>query len=362
MHRSLPGLAALCLVIFASLAQAADAPPALPAGSFALQLKVMDSDTSQPLKAHVISLSLSGEHGEARMVLLVSDAGTISLPLESGKWRIIATIDSQDTPGNDYFGILETDLRNDSGLTLFMMPVGSISGLVLFENRTVSDAQISLKCPSQFYDMGAFYKNVRSDGFGSFGMNSVPAKNCELFASSNGKNGVASLGVRKGGFSNVRINLSQLSQPDEKNYGQMLLIGAAIILAAIGFAAFMRRRQGIGKDTKANAIEDRMSRPKGPSKVRQAASSSPKPSEAGGIKATPKMKAILETLSENERKIAIFLIENNGKSRQNRIYYALLIPKVSLSRAVFSLENKNIIKTKRFGKVKEIELSEWFLG
>ena len=70
----------------------------------------------------------------------------------------------------------------------------------------------------------------------------------------------------------------------------------------------------------------------------------------------------MKTLKDRERKVVEFLLENENKSTQSKIRYETTIPKTSLIRIFESLENKNIIKIERVGKLKKIELTEWFLG
>ncbi|MEK6953376.1 MAG: hypothetical protein AABX01_00075 [Candidatus Micrarchaeota archaeon] len=353
--------------IFALIASAQDSPPSLPAGSFNLQLRVLDSDTSNPLIAHVASLLFTGDSGEIRSVQLISDAGYVSLPLENGNWRLIALIDRQETQGNDYFGMQSFELKRDSNLTLYMMPAASIAGKVLFENKSVSGARISLRCASEFYEMGKFYENVKSDEFGSFAMQSAPAGNCEIFASASGKIGSTQISITRGEYKSIQIILDSQLQDDGTNFNWLILVGALIILiVAINkiIKRWMGKNDGAAgiadrADSKAkDAINAHAVKPK--AGKRSGKQSNNGNDDEGKLKVSSKMKAIIQTLNENEKRIVDHLLENNGRSRQNKIYYALLIPKVTLSRTVFSLENKNIIKTRRLGKVKEIELSEWF--
>jgi len=341
------------LILFSMLVgggHAADSPPMLPEGSYNLQMEVFDSESSNPLSAHVISLLFSGEGGDLRSVQLISESGRIKNALEAGSWKLIASIDLPATHGNDYFGMAQIQLAKDANLTLFMMPVGSVSGLVLFENRTVSDAALLVRCPSGFYDMGKFYENVKSDRSGSFAMNSLPAKNCELFAYSNGRSGSVKINLQRGEFRSIQISLSNKAQVEERYETVILLIAAFFLVAIVVYKIWLRQKGQGKKQIRSTRIRKAIS-----AKLPSAKSAETK------VKVTQKMGAIMGTLNGNERRILEFIIKQDGRTRQNRIYYALLIPKVTLSRAIFSLESKNIIKSHRIGKVKEIELTEWFL-
>ncbi|MFH1750583.1 MAG: hypothetical protein ABH863_02800 [Candidatus Micrarchaeota archaeon] len=341
------------LILFAALivlSHAQDAPPDLPAGNFNLQLQLRDSGTSNSLGGYIADLRFSGYNGEMRNVILLDELGVAHISLDGTKWLLIANIDAPDTPGNDYFGMLELNLTGDSNITLHMMPVGSVSGIVLSNNRTVQGARIALKCPTHFYDMEKFYGEIRTDEFGSFAMNSVPAKNCELFARSNGMSGRAGILLSKGDLKDVQILLTQESVKEEDNPAPFIAFGGLLLLI-IGAIIFIGR-----KKPKEQAEKTRPMEKKAPSSKTSRA-----PPGSNTTRVTQRMRAIIGTLNGNERRIIEFLIQNGGIGRQNKVYHALLIPKVTLSRAVFSLENKNIIKTKRIGKVKELELTEWFL-
>ena len=72
-----------------------------------------------------------------------------------------------------------------------------------------------------------------------------------------------------------------------------------------------------------------------------------------------KLKAIRQTLNERENKIIKELIEHK-KLKQSQLQHLTKIPKVSLSRYLVSLENKNLIIKKSLGKTNIIEINKNF--
>ncbi len=335
-------LVLIAFVLIVSLAIAQDAPPALPEGNFDINFIVKNADTSEALKEEIIKLDFSSEGREYRSVQLISSDGIVENSLEAGLWKVHAQINKQETDGNDYFGVGEIAVSKDNNYTIFMMPVGSIAGRVYWEEKTVYGAKIALKCATSFYDMEEIYPSTYSDGHGSFTLNNVPTKNCEIFAQSNGMVGSTKVQLQRGELVDVEINLLQESSNRDDGVFFWVLFFAVI---AFVFFTYKRLTERNGKKiVKEKAIHERNIE-----------------DLEEGMVVTNKMKAVMQTLNGNERKIVEFLIENKGRSRQSKAYHALLIPKVTLSRAVFSLENKKIISTRKLGKVKELELTEWFL-
>ena len=82
----------------------------------------------------------------------------------------------------------------------------------------------------------------------------------------------------------------------------------------------------------------------------------------GGIEKTPEMARIMETLTERERAIVNALIKHNGEMTQVDLRYETEIPKSSLTGILRTLERRQIIKKKEWGRTNVIELSDWFLS
>jgi len=85
-----------------------------------------------------------------------------------------------------------------------------------------------------------------------------------------------------------------------------------------------------------------------------------KQNEFKSLKTTNKMRIVLNALNERERSIVELLLANEGRLKQAKIARELLMPKTSLTRAVQSLEKRNIVRTTPLGKHKIVELTDWF--
>lgn len=81
-----------------------------------------------------------------------------------------------------------------------------------------------------------------------------------------------------------------------------------------------------------------------------------------GIAVTSEMKKVMETLSENERRIVETLISGGGKATQAKLRRETGIAKSSLSGHLNALDRKKIIKKREYGRTNIVELSPWFLG
>ena len=74
---------------------------------------------------------------------------------------------------------------------------------------------------------------------------------------------------------------------------------------------------------------------------------------------TEKLKPIRATLNERENQIIKELLEHK-KLKQNQLQHLTKIPKVSLSRHLVNLENKNLIVKKSLGKTNIIQINKNF--
>lgn len=70
------------------------------------------------------------------------------------------------------------------------------------------------------------------------------------------------------------------------------------------------------------------------------------------------MVAVMETLTERERSVLEALIKYDGKMTQAEIRYETGIPKSSLTGIIVSLERRNIVTKKEWGRTNVIELAE----
>jgi len=80
------------------------------------------------------------------------------------------------------------------------------------------------------------------------------------------------------------------------------------------------------------------------------------------IEISSEMAAVMETLTHRERAILQALIDKGGRSTQRDLRYETRTPKSSLSGIINSLERRNLVIRKEWGRTNVIELSDWFLS
>jgi uncharacterized membrane protein len=84
--------------------------------------------------------------------------------------------------------------------------------------------------------------------------------------------------------------------------------------------------------------------------------------ESAEAQISGEMTAVMETLTERERSVLDALIKHEGKMTQADIRYETGIPKSSLTGIIISLERRNIVTKKEWGRTNVIELSERLRG
>jgi|GEM_PF-3394550 hypothetical protein len=78
------------------------------------------------------------------------------------------------------------------------------------------------------------------------------------------------------------------------------------------------------------------------------------------ITVSKEASSVMNMLNPRAKEILEFILQNDGKTTQAKIYHATGIPTTSLSRWVDTLERRGLIKTYKLGKLRKIELSESF--
>jgi len=80
------------------------------------------------------------------------------------------------------------------------------------------------------------------------------------------------------------------------------------------------------------------------------------------IAVSSEMKAVMDALTHRERSIMEALIKHGGRTTQAEIRYETGLPRSSLTMVLVSLERRNLITKKEWGRTNVIELSERFLS
>jgi uncharacterized membrane protein len=71
-----------------------------------------------------------------------------------------------------------------------------------------------------------------------------------------------------------------------------------------------------------------------------------------------KFRHIANLLKNNEKKVFDLLVEQNGEMLQNKLVLKTELSKVSVTRALTKLENKNLIIKERYGLTNKIKLKQ----
>lgn len=129
---------------------------------------------------------------------------------------------------------------------------------------------------------------------------------------------------------------------EHNNSDDLYLFIAAMMLAALGFAFLINKvREGVRREGPSEA--DRVDDP------------------ANSIEITSELDAVMHTLTDNELTVLRALLSHGGSMTQLDLRHETNTPKSSLSDILLSLEKRNIIIKKEFGRTNLIQLSEKFL-
>lgn len=314
----------------------ASAPPPLPSdeNEAELTLSVRDIEQGTLLTNKHLSLELINLDGATKTNTLryCGDSGNITLSLTRGNWEIAAKIDDFSTPGKDYISDkLKTDLQDNIALELRMLPVGSIKGTVYSETgQCVVNAKIKADCDRDYGET-----ETTTDEFGTFSLDYAAVGKCRVSALSNDNIGNVEVNVTKGEIGTAEITLSGKTIGGEGITMTLIIIFIIVIAVALLTKRPRKKKEGV-------EIKPGLEKPE--------------------TRATNRMQDIIKTLPEREQAIVNALIENDGQLSQADLCRKLMIPKATLSRDVYSLEQKKIIETMKIGREKEIRLTEWFMG
>lgn len=290
--------------------------------------------------------------------------GTVTYRISPGEWKLQLYADNLSTPELDYLGentyLLTEDLVT-RGEILYVSPIGSIE-IVVSDNagKLVAGADIDIKCKS-------FRQTAKTDRFGSYKADGLPMGDCKISAAYNDLVGSSSIAVVQGEVKTAQVTLSKSIKTSWADY-TYYIIGGVIVLA-VAFSLYLLLRKRMKKQIKDEII--RRVKKSITRKEQKATPKSAKGQEHKGVKEkpegekeglNPRARDIMKTLNDKEQKIVNFLVQSNGKSTQAGIRNETGIPKTTLARLFMSLEAKKVIRVETIGKLKKIEMTDWFLG
>jgi DNA-binding transcriptional ArsR family regulator len=270
---------------------------------------------------------------------------TLRLKLKDGDYHLRFFVNNPLTKGYDYYGVKDISLIDSQVQIIYLYPGGSLSGSVKDKVGTaISEADLKFDCNTA---VNVDYPE-KTDKFGSFSLNYVPIGVCKVYGSFEDDLGIKEIEIKPGVKNFVEINLDQtVATPSKNNYLFFIFIFAILIIFILLFS-FRKKIKKLTKKEKQEEKEVKILK-----------------NEIKEIKSLEDLgqrgKDIFRTLRKNEKAIIEFLVEEKEPVYFSKIHYKTGLSKGSLSRNIKSLEDKNIIKTFKEGKIRKIKLSEWFL-
>lgn len=293
--------------------------------------------------------------GTVNLTKYLDKRGTFSYRINPGEWRLQLYIDNRSTPEMDYSGETTYLISGEfvtTAETLYVVPIGSLElNVVDPEGKLVFGADVSFKCKS-------FRKTGQTDKFGGYKAENLPAGECKVSAVYNKLVGSVTVGVVQGETISTEIALSEAVTTPLENYIYYIIAGVVIIALLFLFYRLLYRR--LKRKVKEEVVKGVRKRAR-KEDAKEQKKEEPKPqAQEGGL--NPRARDIMKTLNEKEQKVVNFLITSNNKSTQATIRNETGIPKTTLARIFMTLEAKKVLKVETVGKLKKIELTDWFLG
>lgn len=245
---------------------------------------------------------------------------------------IIIRADDFSTPGNDYYQILEKGSITSNIANPYLMPVGSIRGIVKDSLANIVP-HAKLKFESNMNQQFNF--PTETDEFGSFFIDYAPVGQYRIYASYGEATGAIDLYIGHGNLSNVEITLDKSIIITKKQNNVIWLIPLAVIFIAALILYFFIRKKEKPEESKVEEVP---------------------------LSTNEVTNKILQTLNAKERKVVEYLMQNNNAAQQSAVRHATSTPRTTLTRLIISLEQKKILKVEKHGKSVKLYLTDFFLG
>ncbi len=252
---------------------------------------------------------------DSDMVILVND-GTLKFEPSVYDSIVEVVLDDSSTKIVDYY--FKGEIKESMGEIVFF-PIAQVRGSVYdsLENL-LGNVDLEFDCNS----LSSIDFPKKTDKFGGFSTY-VPIGECTIL-STNGKFiDKIVFETNQGDSIELRLILKDKINSKFSIYWFIIII---LILAFVSYKFKPKKRKVVRKDP-----------------------------------ARRKLKAILKTLSDNEKQIVEFIMANGNSSTSSKIRHGLKIPKTSLSRTLDRLESKKILIMEREGKLKKVKISDWLL-
>ena len=303
-------------------------PETVDEGKLEFQLELKDYDTKKLINDTHVDIALISDK-TINTLQYVGSSGILKLVLEPGDYEIVLKVDKIETDGKDYFYKGSYTVISDSLETVMLLGAGSVRGIVYnAKGEALRNAIVEVECTADYGEKDA----TKTDRYGSFAMYWLPEGHCRISAAQNNRVGFENVNIEKGDLEEVEIKLGGTIA--ESNYLWLMII--AVLIGAAALMYFRKPKVAKKETTKIMVVRKK--------------------------EYHPRILDIMRTLKDNEKKIAEYLLENKGKTTQAYIKNSLGIPKTSLARSLKMLEAKNVVSIERIGKMKKVNLTDWFLG
>jgi len=272
----------------------------------AVEIRVLDGSSGDEINDVIARISY--EDGMNRVVLV--DKNIITF--DSVDKEVEITLDDADTNSVDYYfnGLIDTN-------GLVFTPVAQIRGSVYDAlDNLLSNVDLEFDCNS----LSNIDFPIKTDRFGGFSTY-VPVGECNVFSTKGNYMGRSVFISERGEVIELKIVL------DDKvdKGGEYIWIFVVLLLIYLAYKFIPKKKKVVRK------------------------------------KEHRKLKAVLKTSNENEKKVLEYLISNGNKSTSSKIRHDLKIAKTTLSRILDRLEKKKILELEREGKLKKVKIADWLI-
>lgn len=300
-----------------------------------------DASTKEPVSEVLLNVELNEENKQ----YYIEKGKDLILNLEQKDYEIKILANRQGTSGYDYYSSFSLETIDSSQIkVVYLYPVGSLYGTVKDSlDNVIFGAELNFECDEAF---PVEYPKT-SDSFGAFSLDAIPVGKCQVSAMYDKSIGTRSVEVNGGSKSEVTIKLDHSRIKRGVNY--FLIAGIIVVLVLAVLIYYFRKKIFPSKIEVYHA-------------PKEASTEKEFTIENLPVKFGQRGQDLIKTLRDNEKRIVLFLAEQEKPVHLSLIHYKTGLSKGSLSRNIDSLESKNIIETHMEGKVRKIRLSEWFLG
>mgnify|MGYP001595203101 FL=1 len=291
---------------------------------YELTYSLKDLENKQKIKDILVEITaVNKDTGEEYTLTNFITNNQITIHREKGNYNIIIKVDDLNTDGKDYYYESTLDLKENTQKEALLFSTGTLRGSVVDNLNNLVKADLRFECSKDYGE-----KLRSTDKYGYFNVNYMPIGNCRIIASKGDSIGLSDIKIEKGEVTEVQIKLDKSKKSNLLVYIFALIL---IIVIVILFSKFKRN-----KPIKKSLIKKEETISK-------------------------RTKDITKTLNEKELVVVSFLLQNKYKSTQANIMHNTQIPKTTLIRILDSLKNKKIIEIVTFGKLKKVNLTNWFL-